>query len=142
VLGEEHPDTLIAISNMGFLLRAEGKLEEAEPYHREALTKFRRVLGHEHAETLISIDNLGSLLSSQGQYAAAEAMLLPGAAIAAARLPMGHDVRLRLTRTITKLYDGWNAAEPGKGYDARAAEWNVKLEAMVKPADQPAPDAK
>ena len=142
VLGEEHPDTLIAISNMGFLLRAEGKLDEAEPYYREALTKYGRVLGKEHAETLISMDNLGSLLSSQGQYAAAEAMLLPGAAIAAARLPMGHDVRLRLTKTIAKLYDAWNAAEPGKGYDARAAEWNVKLEAMVKPGDQPAPDAK
>jgi tetratricopeptide (TPR) repeat protein/tRNA A-37 threonylcarbamoyl transferase component Bud32 len=142
VLGEEHPDTLIAISNMGFLLRAEGKLDEAEPYYREALTKYGRVLGKEHAETLISIDNLGSLLSSQGQYAAAEALLLPGAAIAAARLPMGHDVRLRLTKTIAKLYDAWNAAEPGQGYDARAAEWNVKLEAMVKPADQPAPDAK
>jgi tetratricopeptide (TPR) repeat protein/tRNA A-37 threonylcarbamoyl transferase component Bud32 len=142
VLGEEHPDTLIAISNMGFLLRAEGKLDEAEPYYREALTKYRRVLGHEHAETLISIDNLGSLLSSRGQYAAAEALLLPGAAIAAARLPMGHDVRLRLTRTITNLYGAWNAAEPGQGYAARAAEWNVKLEAMARPADQPAPDAK
>jgi tetratricopeptide (TPR) repeat protein len=142
VLGEEHPDTLIAISNMGFLLRAEGKLDEAEPYYREALAKYRRVLGNEHAETLISMDNLGSLLSSQGQYAAAEALPLPGAAIAAARLPMGHDVRLRLTRTITKLYGAWNTAQPGKGYDARAAEWNDKLEAMARSADQPAPDAK
>ena len=142
VLGEEHPDTLIAISNMGFLLRAEGKLDEAEPYYREALTKYRRMMGNEHAETLISIDNLGALLGSQGKFAAAEAMLLPGAAIAAARLPVGHDVRLRLTRTIAKLYDAWNAAEPGKGYDARAAEWKVKLEAMAKPADPPAPDAK
>jgi tetratricopeptide (TPR) repeat protein len=142
VLGEEHPDTLIAISNMGFLLRAEGKLDEAEPYYREALTKYRRVMGDEHAATLISIDNLGGLLSAQGKHAAAEALLLPGAAVATARLPTGDEVRLRLTRTITKLYEAWNTAEPGRGYDARAAEWNVKLEAMARPAVQPAQDAK
>ena len=24
---------------------------------------------------------------------------------------------------IIKLYESWDAAEPGKGYDAKAAEW-------------------
>ncbi|HYV20039.1 MAG TPA: serine/threonine-protein kinase [Verrucomicrobiae bacterium] len=140
VLGEEHPDTLIAISNMGFLLRAEGKLDEAELYYREALTKYRRVLGAEHPDTLISIDNLGSLLTAQGKHAAAEALLLSEAAVAAATLPTGHEVRVRLTRTITKLYEAWNTAEPGKGYDTRAAEWNARLKAMGKPAEQSGPE--
>ncbi|HEV8200966.1 MAG TPA: hypothetical protein VGS03_13170 [Candidatus Polarisedimenticolia bacterium] len=84
--------------------------------------------------------NLGSVLSGEGKHAAAEALLLPGAAVAAATLPTGHEVRVRLTRTITKLYEAWNTAEPGKGYDARAAEWNAKLKAMGRPAEQSGPE--
>ncbi|MDG2032135.1 MAG: tetratricopeptide repeat protein, partial [Phycisphaerales bacterium] len=72
MLGEEHPDTLISISNMGFLLSAQGKLAEAEPYYREALEKFRRVLGEEHPDTLVSISYTGVLLRAQGKLAEAE----------------------------------------------------------------------
>ena len=28
---------------------------------------------------------------------------------------------------IIKLYESWHAAEPGKVYDAKAAEWRAKL---------------
>jgi serine/threonine protein kinase len=53
VLGEEHPDTLTSINNMGELLAAHGhgKLSEAEPYYREALEKRRHLLGEEHPDT-------------------------------------------------------------------------------------------
>ena len=39
VLGDDHMDTLGAILNLGGLLRARGKFEEAEPYAREALER-------------------------------------------------------------------------------------------------------
>ena len=48
VLGDEHPDTLTAIQNMGWLLQEQGNLSEAESYYREALETQRRVLGDEH----------------------------------------------------------------------------------------------
>ncbi|MEM9167191.1 MAG: serine/threonine-protein kinase [Planctomycetota bacterium] len=67
VLGEEHPDTLISINNMGFLLQSQGELDQAEPYLREALEQRRRVLGEEHTDTLTSINNMGSLLWAQGK---------------------------------------------------------------------------
>jgi serine/threonine protein kinase/Tfp pilus assembly protein PilF len=73
VLGEEHPDTLTSINDMGFLLRNQGRLAEAEAYYREALEKRRRVLGEEHQETLASINNLGALLQTQNRLAEAEA---------------------------------------------------------------------
>jgi non-specific serine/threonine protein kinase/serine/threonine-protein kinase len=72
VLGEKHPSTLTSINNMGFLLQAQGKLAEAEPYFREGLEKFRRVLGAEHPDTLASINNMGDLLQAQGKLAEAE----------------------------------------------------------------------
>ncbi len=28
---------------------------------------------------------------------------------------------------LVKFYESWNAAEPGQGYDAKAAEWRAKL---------------
>ncbi len=28
---------------------------------------------------------------------------------------------------VLSLYESWHAAEPGKGYDAKAAEWRAKL---------------
>ncbi|HSO24924.1 MAG TPA: tetratricopeptide repeat protein, partial [Chondromyces sp.] len=72
VLGEEHPDTLYSISQMGILLQGMGKLDEAEQYYREALEKRRRVLGNEHPDTLISISNMDFLFQSQGKLAEAE----------------------------------------------------------------------
>jgi tetratricopeptide (TPR) repeat protein len=72
VRGEENPDTLICIDNMGSFLRAQGKYTEAEPYLREALEKFRRVLGEENVDTLTCIGNMGDFLSAQGRYTDAE----------------------------------------------------------------------
>jgi serine/threonine protein kinase/tetratricopeptide (TPR) repeat protein len=72
VLGEDHPDTLLSIGNLGVYLGAVGKRDEAEPYYREALEKSRRVRGDDHPETLVCIANMGSLLLDKGQYSEAE----------------------------------------------------------------------
>ncbi len=72
LLGDEHPDTLESISNMGGLLRAQAKLVEAEPFYREALDARRRVLGDEDPNTLKSIDNMGVLLWTQGKLGETE----------------------------------------------------------------------
>ena len=53
---------------MGFLLKSQGKLEEAEPYFREALEGRRRTLGDEHPDTLTSIFLTGYWLTSQGKF--------------------------------------------------------------------------
>lgn len=71
-LGNEHPDTLTSVINMGFLLRARGKLAEAEPYYRESLETSRRVLGEEHPTTLTALNNLGRVLEDQNKLAEAE----------------------------------------------------------------------
>ena len=71
-LGEEHPDTLASINNMGLLLQLQGRLAEAEPYCREALENSRRTLGEEHPNTLTTSNHMGLLLQRQGRLAEAE----------------------------------------------------------------------
>jgi serine/threonine protein kinase/tetratricopeptide (TPR) repeat protein len=71
-LGDDHPDTLISIGNMGVLLQAQGRIAEAEPYYREALDRHRRVSGPDHPGTLLAMNNMGFLLWSQGRHAEAE----------------------------------------------------------------------
>jgi non-specific serine/threonine protein kinase/serine/threonine-protein kinase len=227
VLGDEHPDTLLSINNMGFLLQAQGNLAEAEPYLREALEKRRRVLGEEHASTLISINNMGGLLLAQGRlqdaepfyrealdkrrrvlglehpdtlavtgdlgrvlqqqgkhqealdllapaepaarkaftggnarrlagflttlgrarvgvgydaerFALAEANLLEAHPIYLAAKDRGptHKDTLECVQALVDLYTAWHAAEPGKVYDAKAAEWKAKLPAAAPAVPQ------
>ncbi len=177
MLGEEHPETLASINNMGLLLRAQGKLAEAEPYWREALEKSRRVLGEEHPHTLTSINNMGVLLLNQRRLAEAEPysreamekarrllgtehpdalvllhnlisllMMLDRFADAAPwaeecikgntnRFGPAHKYTRRAIAQAVTLYEAWDKAEPGKGYDAKAAEWKARLDAIPPPDD-------
>jgi tetratricopeptide (TPR) repeat protein len=67
VLGEEHPDTLMSMAQMGNLLMNQGKRDEALPYHRQVLDTTRRVLGEDNALTLDALQNMGSLLVEMGK---------------------------------------------------------------------------
>ena len=67
VLGDDHPNTLASISNLGTLLVAQGQLDEAEQLFGEALQTRRRTLGDDHPRTLRSIGMVGTLLRRQGR---------------------------------------------------------------------------
>ncbi|EOD12957.1 hypothetical protein EMIHUDRAFT_452118 [Emiliania huxleyi CCMP1516] len=73
-LGDNHPDTLTSINNLGMLLEAKGDLDGAEALLREALEARRETLGDRHPRTLTSIYNLGSLLQDKGDLEGAEAL--------------------------------------------------------------------
>lgn len=68
LLGEEHPETLDSISNLGVLLVRHGKLEEAEPHLRQVLELRQRLMGEDHEQTLESLSNLAELYREQSKW--------------------------------------------------------------------------
>jgi eukaryotic-like serine/threonine-protein kinase len=72
ILGPEHPDTLMSMSNLALLLRDEGHYAEAEKLAREVVDVQRRILGPNHPDTLMSMSNLAVILWREGRFVEAE----------------------------------------------------------------------
>jgi tetratricopeptide (TPR) repeat protein len=71
-LGEEHPDTLISMSNLVSTYRNQGRWKEAEELEVQVMQTRKRALGEEHPDTLISMANLASTYRNQGRWKEAE----------------------------------------------------------------------
>ena len=89
VMPAEERGASALISRLANLLYTQGKLGEAEPLYREALSARRRTLGAEHPSTLNSINNLANLLADQGKLGEAEPLCRE--ALAAYRRTLGHE---------------------------------------------------
>ena len=63
-LGPKHSSTLISMSNLAGLLRAQGKLGESEALFMETLEGKRAALGPQHPSTLTA-ERLLALVSQQ-----------------------------------------------------------------------------
>jgi hypothetical protein len=72
VLGEEHPNTLISMSNLASTYKNQGRWKEAEELQAKELKMCSRVLGEEHPSTLKSMGNLASVYGHQGRWKEAE----------------------------------------------------------------------
>ena len=69
VLGKEHPDSLITVTDMGASYRRRGMYPQAEALLVAALKGRRHTLGSAHPLTLASIGDLGWLYVVEGRYA-------------------------------------------------------------------------
>ena len=67
-LGEDHPDTLMSVSNLASVLQYQGKYEESEVMNRRALAGWEEKLGEDHPDTLMSVSNLAHLLELLHRY--------------------------------------------------------------------------
>ncbi|KAJ5532069.1 P-loop containing nucleoside triphosphate hydrolase protein [Penicillium frequentans] len=72
VLGPEHPDTLMSMSNLAHTYQYQGRWKEAEELSVQVIEARRQVLGPEHPDTLVSISNLASTYQYQGRWKEAE----------------------------------------------------------------------
>lgn len=127
VLGEGHPDTLNSLVGVGRLRVAQGRHAEAVSLLKGIEAPARAV--SEHTGTVLAslLTCLGSARAALGELDAAEADLLEANAIHE-RTRGGHDADAGLCmRALVELYTARDAAEPGKGYEEKAAEWRGRL---------------
>ena len=75
-LGEDYPETLTSMNNLGFLYECQGRYEEVEPLYKKCLEMRATKLGEDHPDTLESMCNLGASCNNQGRYKEAESLLL------------------------------------------------------------------
>ena len=71
VLGDDHPDTLTAASNLAISLRAAREYQAARELNEDTLARRRRVLGDDHPDTLTSATNLAMSLHAVREHQAA-----------------------------------------------------------------------
>ena len=48
-----------------------------------------------------------------------------------------HNETLGCVQSLVELYTKWHAAEPGKGYDAKAVQWQESLDRASVKEEQP-----
>jgi len=120
-LGEDHPDTLDSHKNMGFLLLAQHRFPDAEVELQTALRGFERQFGEKHADTAIVRRGLAEVLDQEGRYAESEVLLLA----AESALHNGNHILddAKCKQALVKLYEDWEAADPGQGHIAAAKQW-------------------
>ena len=81
---------------------------------------------------------LGFVLTALERYDEAQAALVEGHGILVARHGDKDYYTTEVVGYLADLYAAWHTAEPGKGYDAKAAEWRAKLPPNDE-AKEPAP---
>jgi hypothetical protein len=62
------------MNNLAMVLSDQGKYDQAEEMHRQALGLRETVLGKEHPDTLRSMNNLATVLRDQSKYEQTEEM--------------------------------------------------------------------
>ena len=128
VLGEEHPDTLRSMNNLGRLYLDSGRFVEAESTLRTALTAYRK-LSPDSWERYDCESLLGGSLIGQKKYSEAEPLVTAGYEALVerrAKMPAGSSTTLaEAGRRIVRLYQGWGRAE-------EAARWAKTIETGAK----------
>ncbi len=133
VLGSDNADTLVAIAEMGGVLRKAGKLPESEALFREAIAGLARVKGKDDSLTGDARMGLARGLIEQKRFPEAEPEIIEAERIFSAPEGVPPDRYKPCVEALVTLYEAWDKAEPGTGYDAKAAEWKRKLDAKYPP---------
>ncbi|RGP76056.1 hypothetical protein FLONG3_5447 [Fusarium longipes] len=74
LLGEDHPETLVVMSDLASTLCDQERLDEAEKLEVLIMETWKRIRGEEHHQTLDAMSNLAVTMSSQGHPEEAEVL--------------------------------------------------------------------
>jgi hypothetical protein len=145
-LPQGHLLTATTLAALGSVLTRLGGAVEADPLLRECLSIRERALPDGHAQVWCrhnAMSLLGGALTGRGKFSEAEPLLIEGYEKFQPPRPWGSRRKREAMERVVKLYEAWDTAEPGKGYDAKAGVWRAKLakfdEATQPTAIAPAP---
>jgi serine/threonine protein kinase/tetratricopeptide (TPR) repeat protein len=131
LLPKASPQLAGKLAHLGMSLLEIKAYTEAEPLLRECLA-IREKTQPDAWTTFNTQSMLGRALLGQKKYADAEPLLLKGYEGMKARentIPLEGKIRVpEAIARLVLLYTDWHTAEPDKGYDAKAAEWQQKLD--------------
>ena len=68
ILGENHPDTLMALNNLASSYSELGYQEKALELKQEAYEKQKEILGENHPDALLALNNLASSYGELGYH--------------------------------------------------------------------------
>jgi hypothetical protein len=133
-LGQAHPITMSAVTNLAGLLNEQKRFVEAAALLATTEPVARKTSTATSERSLASVlTNLGQARAGLKQFEEAEAYLLEAHPIWVKTSGASHEDTRNCIRTIVDLYTAWHAVQPGKGYDTRAAEWKAKLPKEIAP---------
>jgi tetratricopeptide (TPR) repeat protein len=104
--GEEHPDTIWAMSDLANLFGNLGKLDEAASIQREVLKKSGSIFGKEHPNTIRAMGNLANLLRVQGALDEAVSMKREGLEMMREALGEGYPNTIRGIDNLVNSFGG------------------------------------
>ena len=67
LLGPDHPDVALTLSNLGVLMQSEGKIEAAESLYQRALRIFERSVTADHPHAVTCARNYADILRQSGR---------------------------------------------------------------------------
>ncbi|MCC6676034.1 MAG: serine/threonine protein kinase [Phycisphaerales bacterium] len=126
----DHIDQANTASSLGLALfrnPTPERLAESEAMLRRALEIRMHVLPPDDPMLGVAKTFLGACLIRQARYAEAEPLLTEGYEGQARAPGIDDEGRENTIDTIIKLYEKWEAAEPGMGHAAKAGPWKQKL---------------
>ncbi|MFC1573363.1 tetratricopeptide repeat protein [Candidatus Eisenbacteria bacterium] len=129
VLGDDHPETLGSIYKLGGLFLDQGKAQEAMALLTPAEAAARLAFTGGNVRRLgLFLTPLGRSRAATGAFDAALSDLTEAYAILREAPSATTESRKKALTGLVNLYEAWHSAEPGAGYDTKAAEWRAKLE--------------
>jgi len=129
VLGPSHPRFAMHLNNLGRVLMKRGDFAGAEPYLRESLAIIEGSLPAGHPQIAQVRLALGYCLSKPGTFTQAERLLLDAQAAMEGKADVSPAWQAGAIGYLVKLYETWDAAEPGTGKAAKASEWRGRTQA-------------
>jgi CHAT domain-containing protein/tetratricopeptide (TPR) repeat protein len=122
-----HSDLAQSLNNLGFLLKARGRDEEALPYYEQALAMRRKLYPQGHPDLAVSLSSLGHLLHDRGRSEEAQPYLEQALAMRRKLYPQGHPDLARSLNNLGALLQARGRSEEAQPYLEQALAMRRKL---------------